>query len=135
MRPLKAAFFIAILMFPGPVLPQQDGAGKERLEEVEGELKKSRNEREQLAAQTEATEAEIKALTERLIVSARRLQGNEQNVDASEAEIARLDQELEGKRSSLLGKRRMIRRMPVACGENQPSLPAEMFDVGVDDGN
>jgi hypothetical protein len=29
----------------------------------------------------------------------------------------------------------MIGRVPIPCGENRPSLAAEMFDVGVDNRN
>ena len=96
MQGLRSALILCFLIAPVAGKSAQETPGKERLEEVEGQLEKSKQERRELVEQADAADAEIKSLTERLIASAGRLQGIEQRVTTKEGEIEQLDAELRG---------------------------------------
>ena len=91
-------------MVPVSGVPAQETPDKERLEEVESQIEKSKEKRQELVEQTDAAEAEIKKITAQMIASAGRLQGIEKLATTKEAEIERLDSELSSKRILLTGK-------------------------------
>lgn len=108
MQGLRTVLILCFLIAPVAGKSAQETPGEERLEEVEEQLEKSKQERRDLVEQADAAAAEIKSLTKRLIASARRLQGIEERVTTKEGEIRKLDDELSAKKAALLGKNQKV---------------------------
>ena len=128
MRALRTALILCLLAVPMAAKSEQETPGKERLEEVEGQLEKSREKRRELAERTEAANAAIESLTKQLIAGASRLQGIEEQVSAKEAEIEQLDEELSGKKSVLLGKDQKVAEI-LAALQRLSSRPVALLLV------
>lgn len=128
MQGLRTALILCFLIAPVAGKSAQETPGKERLEEVEGQLEKSKQERRELVEQAADADAEIKSLTERLIASAGRLQGIEEQVTTKEGKIEQLNEELSVKKAVLLGKNKKVAEV-LAALQRLSSRPVALLLV------